>query len=289
MLGAVVVGVGTVGWVRIRDILVPLPGSAAEKLTVKGFISRRNLETQQGVSQISLQEALSREDIHVAIISTENASHEENIRAFLQAKKHICVEYPMTMNYKAAEELWDLADKTGLILHEEHIELLSGDFKALKREVQGKVLQNGTLHFTGGPQKPGAGFPSFSGIARLSILVELFGELSVTASTIEEDSGKNYSKMTARLLTIEDRPLTWIEERGPNLSRAKNINFKFDTGTLTQFPPTSRGAVGLFMQDLIHFSAKLQGKVSQEELQREKVRILHCLKLAEWIQQLCQR
>ncbi|KAM7378659.1 hypothetical protein PAMP_004270 [Pampus punctatissimus] len=40
MFGAVVVGIGTAGWVRIRDMLVPLPGSPAEKLTVKGFISR---------------------------------------------------------------------------------------------------------------------------------------------------------------------------------------------------------------------------------------------------------
>lgn len=38
---------------------------------------------------------------------------------------------------------------SGLILHEEHIELLSEDFKTLKREVEGKVLQEGTLHFTG--------------------------------------------------------------------------------------------------------------------------------------------
>lgn len=35
------------------------------------------------------------------------------IRTFLQAGKHVCVEYPMTMNYKAAVELWDLAEKKG--------------------------------------------------------------------------------------------------------------------------------------------------------------------------------
>lgn len=44
---------------------------------------------------------------------------------------------------------------SGLILHEEHIELLSEDFKALKRELEGKTLQEGTLHFTGG--RPVAG------------------------------------------------------------------------------------------------------------------------------------
>lgn len=40
MLGAVVVGIGTAGRVRIRDLLAPLPGSPAEKLEVRGFVSR---------------------------------------------------------------------------------------------------------------------------------------------------------------------------------------------------------------------------------------------------------
>lgn len=40
MFGAVVVGIGTAGLVRIRDMLAPLPASPAEKLAVKGFISR---------------------------------------------------------------------------------------------------------------------------------------------------------------------------------------------------------------------------------------------------------
>lgn len=288
MFGAVVVGIGTAGWVRIRDMLAPAPGSAAEKLAVKGFISRRSLDSQQGVSQISVDMAKSREDIHVAFICTENVTHEDNVRMFLQAGKHVCVEYPMTMNYKAAVELFDLAEEKGLILHEEHIELLTEDFKELKKAVAGKVLQEGSLHFTGGALKPGFGFLAFSGIARLTWLVDLFGELSVTAATMEEDVPNNYSKMTARLLTSDNRPLTWIEERGPGLPRAKNINFQFDSCTMTQIPPAPRGAMGLFMQDLIHFSAKLAGQVSPVELRKEKVRILHCLELAEKIKHLCQ-
>lgn len=47
---------------------------------------------------------------------------------------------------------WDLiglVSTPGLVLHEEHIELFSEDFKALKNEVEGKVFQRGTLHFTG--------------------------------------------------------------------------------------------------------------------------------------------
>lgn len=42
---------------------------------------------------------------------------------------------------------------SGVILHEEHIELLTEDFKELKRQVEGKLLQEGTLHFTGKRQE----------------------------------------------------------------------------------------------------------------------------------------
>lgn len=194
----------------------------------------------------------------------------------------------MALSYQAALELWALATDKGVVLHEEHIELLTEEFKALKRELEGKVLQEGTLHFTGGPLKPTFGFPAFSGIARLTWLVELFGNLSVTAATLEEDPEKNYSKMTAKLKTPSDRSLTWIEERGPGLPRAKNINFRLDTCTLTHIPAAPRGAVGLFMQDLVLFSAKLLGQVSPEQMQKEKLRILHCLELAEKIRELSQ-
>lgn len=290
MFGAVVVGLGVAGSVRIRDMLAPLPGSAAEKLTVKGFISRRTLGSQQGVQQVSVEDALSRNDVHVAFICTENETHEGNARLFLEAGKHACVEYPMTLNYKAAVDLWDLAEEKGLILHEEHIELLSMDFKWLKEKVQGQKLQEGTLHFTGGSLKPRFGFLAFSGIARLTWLVELFGELTVEKAVFEDNPSNGYSKMTANLLTADKRPVTWIEERGPGLPRAKNINFRFDSFSLTEIPPpASRGAVGLFMQDLVTFAAKLSGQVTPEEMKREKGRVLHCLSLAQRIQDLCQQ
>ncbi|KAM4543390.1 biliverdin reductase A [Fundulus diaphanus] len=288
MFGAVVVGVGIAGGVRIRDMLNPLPGSGAEKLVVRGFISRRNLNTLEDVNQISVEEAMNRKDIRVAFICTENDAHEDFVRMFLEAGKHVCVEYPMTLSYKTAVELWVLAQTKGLILHEEHIELLTEDYKQLKKEVAGKVLLEGSLHFTGGSLKPGFGFPAFSGIARLCWLVDLFGELSVTGANFEQDAGKGYSKMTAQLLTFDNRPLVWVEERQAGLPRTKKVNFVFDGFAVTQIPSAPRGTVGLFMQDLILFSAKLSGEVSPEELDKERARILHCMDLADRIQQLCK-
>lgn len=45
MLGAVVVGIGTAGWVRIRDLLSVPPGSPAEKIALRGFVSRYSNNT----------------------------------------------------------------------------------------------------------------------------------------------------------------------------------------------------------------------------------------------------
>ncbi|XP_061746351.1 biliverdin reductase A [Nerophis ophidion] len=288
MFGAAVVGVGTAGRVRIRDMLAPLTGSPAQQLTLKGFVSRRRLESEQGVCQLSEEDVVKRDDIHVVFICTENASHEHNVRRFLEAGKHVCVEYPITLTSSAALQLWNLAQEKGVVLHEEHIELMSADFKALQKEVQGKILLRGSLHFTGGVLQTSSGFMSFSGIARLNWLVQLFGQLSVAAATMEEEPGRNYSKMIATLHTLENKVLTWTEERGPGLPRAKKIHFDFEGGSLTQIPPAAKGGAGLFMQDLLHFSSKLTGQVSPGELHAEKTRILHCLVLAERIQHLCQ-
>ncbi|XP_028831111.1 biliverdin reductase A [Denticeps clupeoides] len=288
MFGVVVVGLGMAGAVRIRDLQTPLASSAAENLSLKGFVSRRSMEDQQGVKQISLDEAVSRDDIKVAMICTENSSHEEHIRRFLEAGKHVCVEYPMTLSYKAAVELCNLAQQKGLVLHEEHIELLTVDFKQLKRDISGKRLEEGTLHFTGGPMKPDFGFLAFSGIARLTWLVDLFGELTVTAASVVEEKENKYTKMTVQLLTKDQKSLTWIEERGPGLARVKRINFRFDSCSMTELPAAPREAVGLFMQDLVFFAQKLLGEVPTEGLRADQKRILHCLELADRIQQFSQ-
>ncbi|XP_048367517.1 biliverdin reductase A [Sphaerodactylus townsendi] len=290
MFGTVVIGVGIAGSVRIRDLLNPLPSSPAEHLKLVGFVSRRPLGNVHQANQISLQEALDNKEIHAAVISTDNRNHEESIRMFLEAGKHVLVEYPMALSAKTAHKLWEMAEQKGKVLHVEHIELLTEEYKQLKKEVEGKELVKGTLHFTGGPlDEERSGFPAFSGIARLTWLVDLFGDLTVTSAVREEQKEKNYSRMTAQFQTADKRPLTWIEERAPGMKRNKTINFCFKSGCLESFPEAPRGSVGLFMQDLIFFAQKLLGHVSKEELAAEKRRILRCLDLADEIQAHCER
>ncbi|XP_028919388.1 biliverdin reductase A isoform X1 [Ornithorhynchus anatinus] len=290
MPGVVVVGVGRAGSVRIRDLQNSQPGTPSEHLKLLGFVSRRELGSINGVKQIALKDALEDKEVDVAFICSENSSHEENIRQFLEAGKHVLVEYPMALSHVAAQELWKLAEQKGKILHEEHIELLTEEYISLKKEVSGKELVKGTLHFTAGPlDEERFGFPSFSGISRLSWLVDLFGELSLVSATMEEQKDKKYLKMTADLKTADQRPLTWIEEKGPDLKREKHIKFSFTSGCLENLPAAPGGNVGIFMKDQNLFAQKVLGQVSEDDLTAEKRRVLHCLEIAAEIQKLCSR
>uniref|UniRef100_A2ASB8 Biliverdin reductase A n=1 Tax=Mus musculus TaxID=10090 RepID=A2ASB8_MOUSE len=104
--GVVVVGVGRAGSVRIRDLKDP---HSSAFLNLIGYVSRRELGSLDNVRQISLEDALRSQEVDVAYICTESSSHEDYIRQFLQAGKHVLVEYPMALSFAAAQELWELA------------------------------------------------------------------------------------------------------------------------------------------------------------------------------------
>lgn len=52
-----------------------------------------------------------------------------------------------------------------------------------------------------------SGFPAFSGIARLTWLIDLFGDLTVTSATREKQKDKNYSRMTVHFQTANKK---WV-------------------------------------------------------------------------------
>nr|XP_048315726.1 biliverdin reductase A [Myodes glareolus]XP_048315727.1 biliverdin reductase A [Myodes glareolus] len=283
--GVVVVGVGRAGSVRIRDLKDP---HSLAFLNLIGFVSRRELGSLDEVRQISLEDALCSQEIDVAYICSESSSHEDYIRQFLQAGKHVLVEYPMTLSFTAAQELWELAAQKGKVLHEEHLELLMEEFAFLKKEVMGKELLKGSLHFTASPlDEEKFGFPAFSGISRLTWLVCLFGELSLISATLEDRKEDQYLKMTVQLETQSKGTLCWIEEKAPGLKRNRYLNFQFKSGSLENVPNVGIDKK-IFLKDQDLFLQKLLGQVSAEELAAEKKRIMHCLGLADHIQKLCR-
>ncbi|XP_014317642.1 biliverdin reductase A isoform X3 [Myotis lucifugus] len=247
--GVVVVGVGRAGSVRMRDLRSAHASSAF--LNLIGFVSRRELKCIDEVQQISLEDALSSQAVDVAYICSENTSHEGYIRQFLNAGKHVLVEYPMALSWTAAKDLWELAEQKAGPLEEERF-----------------------------------GFPAFSGISRLTWLVSLFGELSLVSATLEERKEDQYLKMTVCLETENKRPLTWIEEKGPGLKRNRHLSFHFKSGSLENVPNVGDNR-NIFLKDQTIFVQKLLGQISEVELAAEKKRILHCLWLAEEIQKCC--
>lgn len=284
--GVVVVGVGRAGSVRLRDLKDP---RSSAFLNLIGFVSRRELGSLDEVQQMSLEDALRSQEIDVAYICSESSSHEDYIRQFLQAGKHVLVEYPMTLSFAAAQELWELAAQKGRVLHEEHVELLMEEFAFLRREVSGKELLKGSLHFTASPlEEERFGFPAFSGISRLTWLVSLFGELSLISATLEDRKEDQYMKMTVQLETQSKGLLSWIEEKGPGLKRSRYLNFQFTSGSLEEVPSVGVNK-DIFLKDQDIFIQKLLGQVSAEDLAAEKKRIMHCLGLASDIQKLCHQ
>ncbi|XP_044532270.1 biliverdin reductase A [Gracilinanus agilis] len=223
MFGVVVVGVGRAGSVRIRDLQTPPP--PADPLKLIGFVSRRELGNINEAKQISLQDALSNIEVDVAYICNENVSHEEHIRQFLRAGKHVLVEYPMALSLASAQELWKIAEE------KEWLKNISHTFS--------KDLMN---------------------------------------SNINSNSLISFSLR---------RPLTWIEERGPDLKRERHVNFLFESGRLESLPPPAQGNKNLFLRDQHIFVKKLLGQMSTEDIAKEKKRILHCLEIADKIQKYC--
>ncbi|KAJ1068748.1 hypothetical protein K5549_014920 [Capra hircus] len=109
--GVVAVGVSRVGSVRIWDLRNP--HASSEFLNLIGFVSRRELGSIDEVPQLSLEDALSSQEVEVAFICSESSSHEDYIRQFLNAGKHVLVEYPMTPSWVAAKDLWELVEQKG--------------------------------------------------------------------------------------------------------------------------------------------------------------------------------
>uniref|UniRef100_A0A8D1DDH0 Biliverdin reductase A n=1 Tax=Sus scrofa TaxID=9823 RepID=A0A8D1DDH0_PIG len=278
--GVVVVGVGRAGSVRIRDLRSP--NASSEFLNLIGFVSRRELGSIEEVKQISLEDALSSQEVEVAFICSESSSHEDYIRWVFRAGGP-----RLAQSFADGCLFHSVFVTTGKVLHEEHVELLMEEFAFLKKEVVGKDLLKGSLLFTAGPLEEGRfGFPAFSGISRLTWLVSLFGELSLVSATLEERKEDQYMKMTVCLETENKSPLTWIEEKAPGLKRNRHLSFHFKSGSLENMPNVGINK-NIFLKDQKIFVQKLLGQVSEKELAAEKKRILHCLWLAGEIQKHC--
>ncbi|OLP19463.1 glycosyl transferase family 2 [Leptolyngbya sp. 'hensonii'] len=146
---------------------------------------------------------IDRADIDLVIVSTTNREHAPVVRAALEGKKHVVVEYPLALDLTEAAALITLASQQNRLLHVEHIERLSGIHQALLQAIPevGTPFYARTIGLN--PQHPAPrkwtyhhelfGFPLMAAVSRLHRLIHLFGPVAtVYCQTRYQNSTEGY-------------------------------------------------------------------------------------------------
>lgn len=167
-----------------RSKLIAFSGNTPEKIAE----FEQSYRAQALDSWVKL---IDRAEIDLIIVSSINRDRAEIVRAALQARKNVIAEYPLALNSQQARELIALAEIKNKLLHVEHIELLGGLHRAIRKYLPeiGKVFS--ARYTTISPKRPAPrnwtynhqlfGFPLSAALSRIHRFTDLFGEVkSVT-------------------------------------------------------------------------------------------------------------
>jgi len=290
MIEIAVVGYGSAGRSRVRAI------AATEGVVLRGIVSRRGAAALDSaadpasIPQTLAWDAVLRDlSIDAVAMCTENVDHAARVREALDAGKHVLCEYPIALSAAEGRALLAHAERAGRVLHEGHIELLADPHVALSAELEarrfaGARVRGVELSFTGRADArttslASAGFPSFSGFARLNRLVDLFGSLRVD-EVRWHDRGDDGFLLESFFSGGAGARLFWREERGAALARRTDILVSCDDGSVVRgYGDAKPGPV--FARDTQRFIAVVRGETAAGNLARERARVEHCLDLAD--------
>jgi len=135
--------------------------------------------------------------LDLVFVSTINRDHAPIARAALEAGIHTVVEYPLALSAAEARSLVQLAAERQVLLHVEHIELISGVHLLLKRELEGlgKVFAVRYITLTAAHPAPDRwtyrpelfGFPLMGAVSRIHRLVDLLGKVERVSCQLRYD------------------------------------------------------------------------------------------------------
>jgi biliverdin reductase len=224
--------------------------------------------------QPRFEDVLADPGVDAVIVCTPNALHAEQVRAALDAGKHVAVEFPLAANVAAARELFALARERGRVLHVEHIELLSAAQRTQRERAAALGRPTGgTLWFTGRSRgwlgdASLAGSEALRALARLHRLMDCFGPANAGRAALE-------SRAAGWTLEVElefeaGGTARLAETRAPELERALRWEIECERGRLADPPPSS--ARGVFKSDTDCFVARVRegapSYVSEERVLR---------------------
>lgn len=235
-------------------------------------------DTHGGVALPSWQALIADESIDLVVIATVNCEHGAIATAALKAGKHVVVEYPLALNFAAAEAVFALAKANQKLLHVEHIELLGGMHQTLKANLPQIGQPFYARYATVSPQHPAPqkwtynhaafGFPLIGALSRLHRFTDLFGEVTQVHCQVQFQPQPDPAFYAGCLCAAQLRFATglladviyakgetvWQAERRMEVQgQTGALVFDGDAGTLIQ--PSGHQAVavaarrGLFTQD----------------------------------------
>jgi len=268
--GVAVIGPGRAGRARMRAL------EASPRARLAAVVGRGD----------PLAPVLADPGIEAVIVCTPNALHAAATHSALAAGKHVAVEFPLAATADEARVLFRAAAGASLVLHEEHIELLSPSQAALRaraREVgrprSGRVRFSGdSWGWIGDPAL--AGSAPLCALARLHRLVDLFGSAEVRRARVDDGALR---RLEVELGFAGDGTVTLVEERGPGLPRATEWAIECERGRLDTPPAEPPGE--LFARDLEAFLDRIE---SGAESYVSNERVLELLELVGAIERrLC--
>jgi biliverdin reductase len=271
-LGIAVVGAGRAGQARLRA----LEGNPrAHRVAV---VSRTRRDGT------SLDQVLADPAVGALCVCTPNLLHAEVARFALEAKKHALVEFPLAPTVEEARGLFDLSRERGLVLHEEHIELLSPSQAWLRERVkQLGALRRATVEFRADAsgwinETALAGSPALCSLARLHRVVDLFGEAEVQSASLEVGEGW---RLDVELGFARGGSLRLSEARTLGGARGTTWSGELEGGPLES--PPAEPAGGVFARDLDSFLDRVEKNAAPYV---SDARCLHVMELVGAIERL---
>lgn len=205
------IGVGIAGRARARALLASEHDRLA-KVWRGRFAGELGVPVAKG-----FDEAL--EGVEAVAIASPSEHHPAQVRAALQAGRHVVCEFPLARTPQVARELFTLARRHERILHVEHIELLEPAGRTLCAQAPAEVLQSVSLGFQR-PGPEGAGAPSLAhaNVARVHRLVALAGPVRAIRSVTHRPG-----HLQAVVATAAGIDATLSFEQAPYLRRGTRV------------------------------------------------------------------
>jgi scyllo-inositol 2-dehydrogenase (NADP+) len=142
-IGVAVVGFGLAGRVFHAPFVSAVPG-----LRLEAIVQRKGDEAAKAYPKArilrSFEEALGDAAVQLVVIATPNETHYELARKALEAGKHVVIDKPFAATSVQAKELWQLAEKQGVVLAPFHNRRWDGDFATVRglldRDAVGRLV-----------------------------------------------------------------------------------------------------------------------------------------------------